>query len=47
MKNYNVSIGESNFTIKARNLFEAKQLALANKRLERLKGVTVVRLKKD
>lgn len=46
MKNYNVTIGESNFTIIANNKKEAAKKANFHKRMEKLKGVTTIYLAK-
>lgn len=45
-KSYSVVIGNDSFVISANNLGEAKKTAQFNKRMNKMKGVTIVRLSK-
>lgn len=47
MKNYIVSIGEVSFEVHAKNLKDAKAIANFHKRMERYKGKTTVKAKKQ
>lgn len=44
-KNYNVSVGETFFVVAGRNLKEAKANAQFNKRMNKWKGKTTVKLR--
>lgn len=44
MKKYIVTIGETSFEVEALNLSSAKDVAQFNKRMQKLKGLTEVRL---
>jgi hypothetical protein len=47
MKTYIVSIGECNFHLSADNIKQAREKARTIKKLERMKGITIVRLAKN
>jgi len=44
MKNYSVTIGEKSFQVEALNSKIAKDIAQHNKRMQKLKGVTNIKL---